>query len=411
MKPVRSVVAGIAAVLMALVLLGSSPQADAHNITRILAKHPEYSTFNHYLTLTHLAVEINRRLTITVLAVDNSAMSDLLAKHLSLGTIKNVLSLHILVDYFGAKKLHQLTDRTTSTSTLFQASGAAPGTAGYVNITDLKGGKVAFGSTETGDLNAMFVKSVDERPYNISVLQISQVLTSPEAEAPTAAPSDLNLTAILTKQGCKAFADLITSSGAGHTFQENIDGGLTVFCPPDSVVNAFMPKYKNLTAAQKASLILYHGVPVYQSLQGMKSSNGVMNTLATDGANKYDFTIQNDGEEVTLKTKVTTATITGTVIDQDPLIVFKVDKVLQPRELFKASEAEEAEAPAPKATKKKKKSTDDSDAEADSPDAYSPDGEPSDLTEEDKDGAAGLVAGGRLLAGVVLSLCLSVAML
>lgn len=232
------------------------------------------------------------------------------------------------------------------------------------------------------------------------------MLSSPEAEAPTAAPSELNLTAILKKQGCKAFADLITSSGAASTFQESIDGGLTVFCTPDSVVSAFMPKYKNLTAAQKTSFILFHGVPVYQSLQGLKSSNGVMNTLATDGANKYDFTVQNDGEDVTLKTRSGTSTITGTVIDEDPLIVFKIDKFLLPKELFKASVAE-AEAPAPKAGKKKSSK----DESADSPDAFSPDGEPSDQTADDKDGAARVIAGGRLLAGLVLSMCLSVALL
>ncbi|KAK4781381.1 hypothetical protein SAY86_015483 [Trapa natans] len=397
MNPFRSLAMEAAAAAVLLVLLLSPPRAEAHNITRILAGHPSLSTFNHYLTLTHLATEINRRLTITVLAVDNAAMSNLLAKHYSLGTIKNILSLHVLVDYFGTKKVHQLTDRTTSTSTLFQASGSAPGTAGYVNITDLKGGKVAFGSAETGELNAVFVKSVEEHPYNISVLEISQVLSSPEAEAPTAAPSQLNLTAILRKQGCKAFADLITSSGADSTFQENIDGGLTVFCTPDSVVTAFMPKYKNLTAAQKTSFILFHGVPVYQSLQGLKSSNGLMNTLATDGASKYDFTVQNNGDVVTLKTDAGKSTITGTVIDESPLIVFKIDKFLLPKELFKASDA-----PAPK-----KKSS--KDAAADSPDASSPDGQPSDQTAADSNFARKSVAGVRQLAGAVMCLCLSVA--
>lgn len=159
-----------------LLVLLSSTGAHAHNITRILAKHPEFSTFNHYLTLTHLASDINRRLTITVLAVDNAAMSSLLSKHLSLYTIKNVLSLHILVDYFGSKKLHQITNGTALTATIFQATGTAPGSTGYLNITDLKGGKVGFGAENNGgSLDAVYVKSVDEIPYNISVLQISQV--------------------------------------------------------------------------------------------------------------------------------------------------------------------------------------------------------------------------------------------
>ncbi|MCI00484.1 fasciclin-like arabinogalactan protein, partial [Trifolium medium] len=119
---------------------------NAHDITSILSKHPEFSTFNHYLTLTHLTTEINRRITITVLAVDNAAMSDLTSKHPSIYTIKNILSLHVLLDYFGAKKLHQITNGTALTATMYQATGSAPGSSGLVHIIDLHGGKVGFGA-------------------------------------------------------------------------------------------------------------------------------------------------------------------------------------------------------------------------------------------------------------------------
>ncbi|CAL5342282.1 hypothetical protein CsSME_00026858 [Camellia sinensis var. sinensis] len=338
---------GALALSLLLSLLLPSTTTHAHNITRILAQHPDFSTFNHYLTVTHLAAEINRRTTITVCAVDNAAMSDLLSKHLTLYTIKNVLSLHVFADYFGAKKLHQITKGSTLTATMFQATGEAPGTSGYVNITDLKGGKVGFGAVDNGGkLSSTFVKSIEEHPYNISVIQVSQILNSAEAEAPIPGPSQLNLTVLMAKQGCKSFADLLKSSGAESTFNENLDGGLTVFCPSDSILNSFMPKYKNLTAAGKVSLLLYHGVPVYQSMQTLKSKNGLMNTLATDGANKYDFTVQTSGEDVTLKTKVVTAAVTGTLVDEEPLVVYKIDKVLEPSELFKAAAA----APAPKET-------------------------------------------------------------
>lgn len=320
--------------------------AKAHNITRILAKHPEFSTFNHYLTLTHLAPEINNRLTITVCAVDNAGMSELLSKHLSIYAIKNVLSLHILLDYFGTKKLHQITNGTALSATMYQATGSAPGSTGFVNITDLKGGKVGFGSEDNaGTLDSQYVKSVEEIPYNISVIQISKVFNSPEAEAPAPAPNEMNLTSLLAKQGCKVFADLLKASGALKTFEDNTEGGLTVFCPTDDVMKGFMAKYKNLTAEGKTSLLLYHAVPVYQSMAMLKSNNGVMNTLATDGAKKYDFTVQNQGEQVTVKTTVVTVKITGTVIDEQPLAIYTIDKVLLPKELFK--KAVEAPAPAP----------------------------------------------------------------
>lgn len=237
-----------------------------------------------------------------------------------------------------------------------------------------------------------------------------QVLTSAEAEAPTAGPSDVNLTSILAKQGCKAFADLLIASGADATFQTNVDGGLTVFCPSDTVISAFAPKYKNLTTPQKLALLLFHGVPVYQSLQTLKTSNGVINTLATDKANKYDFTVQNDGEEVSLETKVVTAKITGTVLDQDPLVIYKVDKVLQPKELFKVVKTTEAPAPkkAPKKAPKRANAPSEDDADAPSEDdADAPTEDDSADATADNNGVSGLMNGGRLVA-VGLSLCIGV---
>ncbi|XP_057440856.1 fasciclin-like arabinogalactan protein 2 [Lotus japonicus] len=391
--------------LIATMSLPSSTTAAAaangsHNITRILAKHPDFSTFNHYLTLTHLAGEINHRQTITILAIDNAAMSSLLDKHLTLSTLKNVLSLHVLVDYFGAKKLHQITNGTTLVSSMFQATGSAAGTAGYVNITNLKGGKVGFAAEDNDGLHSFYVKSVEELPYVISVLEISQPLSSADAEAPTAAPSDIDVISIMSKQGCKAFADLLRTSKALPTFKENVNGGLTVFCPTDSAVNGFLPKYKNLTDSQKVSLLLYHGVPVYQSLQMLKSNNGIMNTLATEGANKYDFTVQNDGEDVNLETKVNTAGIIGTLIDQDPFVVYKISKVLMPRELFKGvTEKTVSPAESPKPAKKKSKSTKKGNADddaADSPaDGPADDDSDNQTAADDNSGVTGLNQGFR----------------
>ncbi|XP_027342390.1 fasciclin-like arabinogalactan protein 1 [Abrus precatorius] len=393
MNPLRP--ATLAALAAALLLLLTHTRA--HNITRILAKHPEFSTFNHYLTLTHLAAEVNRRTTITVCAVDNAAMNDLLSKHPSIYTIKNILSLHVLLDYFGAKKLHQITNGTALAATMYQATGTAQGSSGFVNITDLRGGKVGFGAENNGGtLSANFVKSVEEIPYNISVIQISKILPSASAEAPTPAPSQQNLTAIMSKHGCKVFADTLSSfPDALSTFNDNLDGGLTVFCPVDDAFKSFLPKFKNLTASGKVSILEFHGVPVYQSIAMLKSNNGLQNTLATDGANKFDFTIQNDGEQVTLRTKSTTAKITDTLIDEQPLAIFAINKVLLPKELFKAEapapapapEPAAADAPSPAKKKTKKKAADApaADASSDAP-ADSPDGAADD-TADDSNGA------------------------
>ncbi|GMH05813.1 hypothetical protein Nepgr_007653 [Nepenthes gracilis] len=405
--------AGRLVLLSSLLLLTTA--ANGHNITRILAKFPEFSTFNHYLTITHLAGEINSRETITVCAVDNAAMNTLLAKHLSISVIKNVLSLHILLDYFGAKKLHQITNGTALAATMYQATGSAPGSSGFVNITDMKGGKVAFGAEDAGNLDAAFVKSVKEIPYNISVIQISKILSSPDAEAPTPGPAEMNLTNIMSRHGCKFFADTLSGTEAEKTYMDNLDGGLTIFCPSDDAFKGFLGKYKNLTAEGKTSFLLYHGMPIYQSLIMLKSNNGLMNTLATDGAKKYAITVQNDGEQVTLETKINTAKITGTIIDQQPLAIYTIDEALLPKELYKAG-LSPAPAPAPEAKGKKssKKHHHGSPPAPDTSDsgpspADSPDDDVADQEADSNDGGSRFESG--RLVSVVIGLWLASSLL
>ncbi|XP_051135791.1 fasciclin-like arabinogalactan protein 1 [Andrographis paniculata] len=394
----------VAVVVMCVCVFFLLPNAAvAHNITQILSKLPEFSTFNHYLTVTQLAPEINRKETITVCAVDNAGMADLLAKRLSIGAIRNVLSLHVLLDYFDAKKLHQITDGTAVAATMFQATGAAPGSFGFVNITDLKGGKVGFSPDDNnGVVSATFVKSIEAVPYNISVIQISSILPSPEAEAPAPEPSQMNLTALMSAHGCKVFAETLLANPAEQTFESNVESGLTVFCPGDDAMKSFLPKYRNLTAGGKQSLLEYHGMPIYESLAGLRSSNGVTNTLATDGAEKYDFTVQNDGTAVTIKTKIVTAKIINTLIDKQPLAIHELDKVLMPVELFKSA-LPPAPAPAPRAASPKAHNTPPSPSSpADSP-ADGPDG---DAADQNSDGNGAVKYNAGRFGAVILSIWL-----
>ena len=109
--------------------------------------------------------------------------------------------------------------------------------------------------------------------------------------------------------------------------------------------------------------------------------------------------MQNDGDDVKLKTKIVTATITGTLID-DPLAVFKIYEVLLPKELFKA-----APKPAPKLKSKSKGAAaggDDDDEEADGP---GPDSD--DLAAADEDDSND---GERVRGGGVATLCFSLAL-
>lgn len=82
-----------------------------------------------------------------------------------------------------------------------------------------------------------------------------------------------------------------------------VDGGVMVFCPMDDIACGFMPSYQNLSADDKASLLLFHVVPVYYMLWGLKSSNGPMNTLAIAYiTSNYNLTVQNTGDQVMLWT-------------------------------------------------------------------------------------------------------------
>ncbi|KAK3130325.1 hypothetical protein QOZ80_6BG0491920 [Eleusine coracana subsp. coracana] len=177
---------------------------------------------------------------------------------------------------------------------------------------------------------------------------------TPAAKPPAAAaapPPPPDVMAAMSKGGCKAFADLIAASPeASSTYKSAAEGGVTVFCPSDDAVRAFMPRYKNLTADGKASLLLFHAVPVHYSLSSLKSNNGPMNTLATDGAAmNYNFTLQNQGDVVTIKTAASAgspARVKATVLDKDPVAIYAIDSVVEPVELFKPVPAP-APAPAP----------------------------------------------------------------
>lgn len=196
----------------------------------------------------------------------------------------------------------------------------------------------------------------------------------------------------MTKKGCKVFANLASNTGdVEKTFESYMDSGFTLFCPIDQAMNKFMPKYHKLTAAAKSSLLLYHGLSEYNSMQMLKTTSGKVGTLATIGKTKnYNFTFQDTGELVTIDTRINKVKVSGTVIDEQPLAIYTIDKVLEPNELFKVPEI----APAPKASTVL--------------DSTSSDDEPSSDEEDDSDtdttGASSvLFAGGRWIIAVLVT--------
>ncbi|KAE9460035.1 hypothetical protein C3L33_08058, partial [Rhododendron williamsianum] len=296
-------------VLHLLFITLSVTAISAHNITQILSPFPEYSQFNTYLTQTKLSDEINSRDTITVLVLNNAAISVLATEQSPLSVVKKVLSLHVLLDYFDAKKLHQISAGTALSTTLYQTTGDAQGQLGFVNITDLKGGKVGFSSAVAppgSALNSTYVKEVKTMPYHISVLEISEPILAPGIlDAPSA--SNVNISALLEKAGCKKFVSLIEDTGVLKMYETASSTGLTMH-----------NDVRSCRYAPKGTL---------------KTTKGPISTMATNGAGKYDLTVTTAGDEVTLGTGYSSSRIASTVIDSPPVVIYTVDSLLLPPEL------------------------------------------------------------------------------
>ncbi|XP_047338114.1 fasciclin-like arabinogalactan protein 8 [Impatiens glandulifera] len=306
--------------------------AGAHNITAILDSFPEYSNFNSYLSQTKLNDEINSRETITVLTLNNAAMQTLAGKH-PLSVIKNLLSLHILLDYYDAKKLHKIPDGTVSATTLYQTTGNSPGNVGFVNITDLRGGRVGFGSSEGSKLDSSYTKEVKTIPYTLAVIEISSPIIAGSLVAPSGAT---NITGLLEAGGCKMFADLISSTGVLKVFESAAKNGLTIFAPNDKAfTDPDVPDFTKLTNAEQVSLLQYHALANYMPYGSLKTMKDSINTLATSGVEKYSVTATTSGDEVTLHSDgKSKSRVAKTLRDEPPLVIFTIDSLLLPIELF-----------------------------------------------------------------------------
>ncbi|XP_050365672.1 fasciclin-like arabinogalactan protein 14 [Argentina anserina] len=165
--------------------------ASAFDILKLLEHDSELSSFSAALKESKLADQINKRSTVTVLAVDNGGVSGL--SSMSADEAKKVLAAHVVLDYFDEPKLKGLAkkDKPTTVTTMLQSTGEAQNQQGFINVGINKAGDIAFGSAVKGSgLDSKFVRSVTEQPYNISVLQVSSLIEIPDlvAASPGSAP-------------------------------------------------------------------------------------------------------------------------------------------------------------------------------------------------------------------------------
>ncbi|XP_039115687.1 fasciclin-like arabinogalactan protein 14 [Dioscorea cayenensis subsp. rotundata] len=179
--------------LLLLIATISSTTSATFNITEILSKYPDFSSFNDLLSVTGVADQINSRQSITILAVDDSGIDAVSGRPVDV--VKRILSVHVILDYFDAAKLEKLSGKTTILTTLFQSSGIAANKAGFLNVTDMEDELVSFGSAVPGaGIGANLVKEVFTKPYDLSILQVSDIIVPPgienlQSSSPTNSPA------------------------------------------------------------------------------------------------------------------------------------------------------------------------------------------------------------------------------
>ncbi|PKA67040.1 Fasciclin-like arabinogalactan protein 14 [Apostasia shenzhenica] len=153
--------------------------ALAHNITTILSQFPDFSLLNSLLSQAQLAGDINLRQAITVLAPPDASLANF--SSLPQATLRDLLAVHAILDYYDDGKLRHLAGGSAVAATLFQTTGRAAGQEGFVNITRM-GNRVTINSAADAAAAADavdYVKVVSTQPYNISVLEVSGVIVPP----------------------------------------------------------------------------------------------------------------------------------------------------------------------------------------------------------------------------------------
>ncbi|KAE8696353.1 hypothetical protein F3Y22_tig00110674pilonHSYRG00052 [Hibiscus syriacus] len=155
----------------------------AFNITEILSRFSQFSTFNSHLTGTGLASQINNQKAVTVLVIANDQLRSF--NYQAENDVRQILSFHVVLDYYDETSLRSLTSRTVL-PTLYQGSTLT---------VNNDGGAITFRpSGANPNMDIKLLGTVESQPHSISVLQIAGIITlsgpssAPSQQPPSAAP-------------------------------------------------------------------------------------------------------------------------------------------------------------------------------------------------------------------------------
>ncbi|GLJ37877.1 hypothetical protein SUGI_0770680 [Cryptomeria japonica] len=174
--------------------------------------------------------------------------------------------------------------------------------------------------------------------------------TGPAAAAAPAAPSSgsLNLTAILEKAGdLNTYISLLKSTQVDSRLQ-NQQQGITILAPSDAAFAALKPGTLNaMSDRDKMALLQYHALPSYYTFGQLQTVTNPVRTVASGNGGPFGMNFTAIGNNVNVSTGIVNAAISGPVYSQKPVVVYQVDKVLLPLEIFGPKVP--AAAPAPEA--------------------------------------------------------------
>jgi uncharacterized surface protein with fasciclin (FAS1) repeats len=339
----------------ALFLLASSvlpSPAAGVNVTAVLAAFPNFADFARLLASTPVAGELAGRSSLTLLAVPNANLPQSPAAFAAAAgaDIADVLRYHVLLEYLAPSDLTRLPASGKFVTTLFQTTGRAPSDLGAVNLTAGANSTVMVRSpAPSSGSNATVLGAVTAVPYNISVLAVGALMVPSGfdlAASESRPPPPVNISRVLADaRGFNVVASMLQASGVVGEFEADEHGaGITVFVPTDDAFAALpaTDRLQSLPAERKAVVLRFHVLHSYYPLGSLESIvNPVQPTLATEftEAGRFTLNITRVNGSIAIDTGVVQASITRTVLDQNPVAIFAVSKVLMPKEMFSRGEA------------------------------------------------------------------------
>ncbi|KAL9687057.1 hypothetical protein QQ045_031453 [Rhodiola kirilowii] len=325
----------------------SSP-TSAFNVTTLLSSHPDLSDFTNLLISSSVAADLTDRSSLTILVVPNSYLrsSVLTQRSTNPTSIADVIRYHILLEYLSWQDLRLIPATGKLVATLYQTTGRASNDLGAVNITrDSSNGAISIQSPfPDSTSNASILTLIETLPYDVSIFAVNSLLVPYGFDTMTSdyrPPLGLNITkALIDGHNFNVAASLLSASGVVNEFEADEGGaGITLFVPTDEAFADLLPSQnlQSLSAEMKAVVLRFHVLHSYYPLGSLESIvNPVQPTLATEsmGAGRFTLNISKLKDSVAIDTGVVQATVTQTVIDQNPIAIFGISRVLLPREFF-----------------------------------------------------------------------------